>query len=65
MPEKFSGGKYTEMITPMDEEGNRTKNDPDTANAVPDFSVPDPTGLMHGIDKGGKTAKGGRTPKKD
>lgn len=63
MPEKFRKGNYPDIITPLDEEGNRTKNDPPTGN--PDFGVdiPDPLGIAHGLDKGGKKAKGGKTRK--
>ena len=60
MPEKFTGGDYDELITPLNEEGNRTKNDPDTKN-VPSEEPPDPLGLTHGIFKGGR--KGTPPPK--
>lgn len=63
MPEKFSSKKYDVLITPLDEEGNRTKNDPDTANAPTEIDPPDPMGLMHGLDRGG-SARGGKNPSK-
>jgi hypothetical protein len=61
MPEKFSGKKFDLMITPMDEEGNRTKNDPDTANSPTEIDPPDPMGLMHGLDSSSK-GRGGKNP---
>jgi hypothetical protein len=60
MPDKFKGGGYSELITPLNEEGNRTSNDPDTANVPSDINPPDPMGIAHGLDRGGKTAKGGK-----
>jgi hypothetical protein len=61
MPDKFSSKKYDLLITPMDEEGNRTKNDPDTANAPTEIDPSDPMGLMHGLDRG-NTSRGGKSP---
>ena len=59
MPEKLKKGGYDELITPINEEGNRTNNDPETANVPSDLNPPDPLGLEHGIFKGGgrKTEK--------
>jgi hypothetical protein len=62
MPDKFKGGGYDELLTPINEEGNRTNNDPSTANS-PTIDPPDPLGLTHGIFKGGR--KGGPPPKGD
>lgn len=62
MPDKFSSKKYDLLITPMDEEGNRTSNDPSTANAPVEIDPPDPMGLMHGLGKG-SGRKGGAPPK--
>ncbi len=59
MPEKFTSGGFDLIMTPLVEEGNRTKNDPDTANS-PTIDPPDPMGLAHGNDRGGKTAKDGK-----
>jgi hypothetical protein len=55
MPDKMSGDGYDELITPINEEGNRTGNDPDTHNVPSAINPPDPLGLTHGIfsDKGG------------
>ena len=61
MPDKFTSKKYDLLITPIDEEGNRTKNDPDTANAPTVIDPPDPMGLAHGLDSGGG-ARGGKNP---
>lgn len=63
MPEKFSDGKYDLLLTPMDEEGNRTKNDPATANAPTEIDPKDPMGLCHGLDSG-NTSRGGKNPSK-
>jgi hypothetical protein len=53
MPDKMKGGGFDELITPLNEEGNRTSNDPSTAN-VPSEGMPaDPLGITHGIFKGG------------
>jgi hypothetical protein len=52
MPEKFIKNGYDELLTPINEEGNRTSNDPDTANS-PTMDPPDPMGLTHGNFKGG------------
>jgi hypothetical protein len=60
MPDKFSSDKYDLMLTPIDEKGNMTKNDPSVANPPTEIDPPDPTGLMHGLDKGGSTAKDGK-----
>lgn len=62
--EKFTSGKYDQLITPMDEEGNRTKNDPDTANAPTTIDPPDPMGLLHGLGSGNRLAKDGK-PKRE
>lgn len=51
MPEKLKGGGFDELITPINEEGNRTGNDPDTANVPSEFAPPDPMGFTHGIFK--------------
>lgn len=59
MPDKFSDGDYDLLLTPLDEKGNRTKNDPTTANPPTEIDPPDPMGLMHGMDKGG-TARDGK-----
>jgi hypothetical protein len=53
MPEKLKGGGYDELITPLNEEGNRTANDPATANVPSAIDPPDPTGFTHGLFKGG------------
>ncbi len=62
MPDKMTGGGYDELITPLNEEGNRTKNDPDTHNVPSALNVPDPQDLTHGIfsSKGG--ARKGEAP---
>ncbi len=60
MPEKFSSGGFDLIMTPLVEEGNRTKNDPDTANVPTVSDIPDPLGIAHGLDRGGKTAKDGK-----
>lgn len=57
MPDKLKGGGYDELITPINEEGNRTKNDPDTANVPSAFDPPDPMDFTNGIFKGA-TRKG-------
>jgi len=51
MPEKLKNGGYDLLITPLNEEGNRTGNDPDTANVPSAIDPPDPLGLTHGIFK--------------
>jgi hypothetical protein len=61
MPDKFSGKKYDLMITPIDEEGSRTKNDPDTANPPVEIDPPDPMDLAHGLDRG-NSSRGGKNP---
>ena len=61
MPEKFTSKKYDLLITPIDEEGNRTKNDPDTANPPTVIDPPDPMGLMHGLGSG-NGGRGGKSP---
>jgi hypothetical protein len=58
MPEKLKGGGYDILITPINEEGNRTSNDPDTHNVPSDDAPPDPLGITHGIFKGGGGRKG-------
>ena len=65
MPEKFTGGGYDLMITPLNEEGNRTHNDPDTENVPSSVDPPDPLGIAHGLDRGGKTAKNGKVSRRD
>jgi hypothetical protein len=62
MPEKLKKGGYDELITPINEEGNRTSNDPETANVPSEVNPPDPLGITHGIFKGG-ARKGGAPPK--
>jgi hypothetical protein len=63
MPERMKGGGYDELITPINEEGNRTKNDPDTKNVPSDATdPPDPLGLTHGIF--GKSGRRGSAPPK-
>jgi len=62
MPDKFKGGGFPEMITPLNEEGNRTSNDPSTANVPTDVAPPDPMGLTHGVFSGGGR-KGTAPPK--
>lgn len=54
---KLTGDGYDELITPINEEGNRTGNDPDTHNVPSALDPPDPLGLTHGIFGGG-TRKG-------
>ena len=61
MPDKLKGGGYDELITPINEEGNRTNNDPSTANVPSAIEPPDPMGLTHGIFKG--STRGGAPPK--
>jgi hypothetical protein len=61
MPEKLKGGGYDELITPLNEEGNRTGNDPATANVPSAIDPPDPMGFTHGIFKG--NTRGGAPPK--
>ena len=51
MPEKMKPGGYDELITPINEEGNRSKNDPNTHNVPSEVDPPDPLGLTHGIFK--------------
>lgn len=53
MPDKMTGGGFDELITPLNEEGNRTKNDPDTHNVPSNIDVPDPLGITHGQFKNG------------
>lgn len=65
MPDKFTSAKYDLLLTPLDEEGNRTSNDPSTANAPVEIDPPDPMGLMHGLGAGGRTAKGGKVSRKE
>jgi hypothetical protein len=62
MPEKLKGGGYDLLLTPLNEEGNRTGNDPDTANVPSAVDPPDPLGLTHGIFKG-SGRNGGPPPK--
>lgn len=62
MPEKLKGGGFDQLITPLNEEGSRTSNDPDTANVPSDLNPPDPLGIAHGNDKGGGR-KSGPPPK--
>jgi hypothetical protein len=57
MPDKMKGGGFDELITPINEEGNRTGNDPDTHNVPSDITVPDPCDYTHGLFKG-STRKG-------
>lgn len=49
--DKLKGGGYDELITPLNEEGNRTKNDPDTHNVPSDMAPADPLGITHGLTK--------------
>jgi hypothetical protein len=58
----FAGGGYSELITPINEEGNRTGNDPDTHNVPSNLDPPDPLGLTHGIF--GKSGRKGSAPPK-
>lgn len=52
MPDKMTGGGFDLLITPINEEGNRTGNDPDTHNVPSAVDPPDPLGITHGIFKG-------------
>jgi len=61
---KLKSGGFTELITPLNEEGNRTGNDPDTHNVLSDFDVPDPLGITHGLT-GSTGRKGGGAPPKN
>ena len=61
MPEKMGGGGFDLLITPLNEEGNRTGNDPDTENVPSAIDPPDPMGLTHGIFKGAGR-KGDKAP---
>lgn len=63
MPDKFKSGGFPELITPLNEEGNRTSNDPATGNVPSDVAPPDPMGLTHGQFTGGGR-KGGAPPKR-
>ena len=67
MPDKMTGGGYEELITPLNEEGNRTKNDPDTHNVPSAVNPPDPLDITHGIfaSKGGARKKETPPPKGD
>jgi hypothetical protein len=58
----FTGGGYSELITPINEEGNRTGNDPDTHNVPSAIDPPDPMGFTHGLF-GGKGRNGSAPPK--
>jgi hypothetical protein len=58
--EKFTGGGYDLLITPLNEEGNRTSNDPDTENVPSNIDPADPLGIAHGLDRGGRSAKNGK-----
>lgn len=62
MPDKLKGGGFDLLITPLNEEGNRTGNDPDTSNVPSDIDPADPLGITHGNFKGG-SRKGGSPPK--
>ena len=63
MPDKMTDKKYDLLLTPIDEEGNRTKNDPSTANPPTEIDPPDPLGIAHGLDSGGgPVPRGGRNP---
>lgn len=64
MPEKFQGKGFDLLLTPLNEEGNRTSNDPDTGNVPSAIDPPDPLGIAHGLDKGGKTAKDGKVSRR-
>lgn len=59
---KLRGGGYDELITPLNEEGNRTGNDPDTHNVPSDIDPPDPMGFTHGIF--GPSGRKGTAPPK-
>ena len=63
MPEKMGGGGYDELITPLNEEGNRTGNDPDTHNVPSSVDPPDPLGITHGVFKSTGRKGGGPPPK--
>ena len=65
MPDKMTGDGYDLLITPLNEEGNRTGNDPDTHNVPSAVDPPDPLGLTHGIfeSKGGARKKETPPPK--
>lgn len=63
MPEKLKGGGFDKLITPLNEEGNRTGNDPDTSNVPSEFNPPDPLGLTHGNFSGGGRKEGAPPPK--
>lgn len=67
MPDRMTGGGFEELITPLNEEGNRTKNDPDTHNVPSHLDPPDPLGITHGIfaSKGGARKKEAPPPKGD
>jgi hypothetical protein len=60
---EFSGGGFDELITPINEEGSRTKNDPDTKNVPSEFDPPDPMGFTNG--NFGKTGRNGSAPPKN
>jgi len=62
MPEKLKGGGFDLLITPINEEGNRTGNDPDTHNVPSAIDPPDPLGITHGNFKP-SGRKGGSPPK--
>jgi hypothetical protein len=62
MPEKLKGGGFDLLITPINEEGNRTSNDPDTSNVPSEIAPPDPLGITHGNFKSGGR-KSGSPPK--
>ena len=63
MPEKLKGGGFDKLITPLNEEGNRTSNDPDTHNVPSEFNPPDPMGLAHGLLSGGGRKEDAAPPK--
>ena len=48
MPEKMVPDQYDELITPINEEGNRSGNDPKTQNVPSNINVPDPLGITFG-----------------
>lgn len=60
MPEKMIPNGYDELLTPINEEGNRTKNDPDTHNVPSNIDPPDPLGLTNG--NFGKSGRKGTPP---
>lgn len=62
MAEKMKGNGFDLLITPLNEEGNRTGNDPDTKNVPSDIDPPDPLGITHGNFKS-SGRKGGSPPK--